>query len=59
MIKWLIYFGIIIVGFGCQSKLAIPLQKIQDKQYATGWRKIDTYPISYGRSDDLHFFDKN
>jgi photosystem II stability/assembly factor-like uncharacterized protein len=41
----------------CTPKLAEPLKKIQEGQFAQGWQKQTSYPIKNGRTDDLHFFD--
>lgn len=55
----LIPLGILCMYFfsNCTPQLAEPLQKIQDAQYSTGWERLTSYPITNGRSDDLHFFD--
>ncbi len=44
---------------GCSPKLSPELKEVQELNYRNGWKKVDSYPIEYGRSDDLHFFDKN
>jgi len=59
MTQGVILSFMMVLCSACHPKLAIPLQEMQAKQYATGWRKIDAYPIPNGRSDDLHFFNKN
>lgn len=41
----------------CTPKIAPPLQAIQELQYTNSWKKLQSYPISNGRTDDLHFFD--
>lgn len=51
-----VYFLIFLLQ-SCAPKLAEPLKKIQDSQYAQGWKKQTNYPIKNGRTDDLHFFD--
>jgi len=57
--KLLFLSFILMLCVSCHPKMAVELQKIQDKNYATGWQKLTNYPIPNGRSDDLHFFDKN
>jgi len=43
---------------GCSPKLSPELKKVQEANYRNGWEKVNSYPIEYGRSDDLHFFDE-
>ncbi|MEM6963826.1 MAG: hypothetical protein AAF573_03605, partial [Bacteroidota bacterium] len=50
--------ALIFLGSSCTPKITAPLQKIQDQEYAVGWKKLESYPIKRGRTDDLHFFDE-
>lgn len=55
-----IYFLLLLFTLffqSCSQKLAEPLATIQQTKYSTAWEALNSYPIEYGRSDDLHFFD--
>jgi len=43
----------------CSPKYSTELNQVKDKNYNVGWSKLDNYPIKYGRSDDLHFFNEH
>lgn len=44
---------------GCTPKVSPFLQPVQETNYNSAWKKLESYRINYGRSDDLHFFDEN
>ncbi len=55
--NYLSFIFLVLLVQSCSKKLAEPLAAIQQTNYSTAWKKLNTYPIDYGRSDDLHFFD--
>jgi len=56
-----IYIAIILSFFllSCSPKYSHYLEETQALNYTTNWSKLENYPVKYGRSDDLHFFDKS
>ena len=56
-IQSVLFLAILISS--CSPKISPHLKQIQETKYSNSWEKIHSYPIKYGRSDDLHFFDEN
>lgn len=54
---WPLFVLYLFLFNACSQKIPSPLQSLQQLQYTNSWQKLSSYPLTDGRTDDLHFFD--
>ena len=53
LFTFLVLFGFIA---SCSPKIPSTFKEQQELHYSRSWKKMDSYPMKFGRTDDLHFF---